>query len=187
LCAYFRNILHILKQDLVRKELFQMRIRAMLLCVPLLLFLLGCTPEKGDYFAPFRGEFTAELSGEWAGAPLEAHLAAAAPDENGARVMTLTFYVPQGLCGTVLRRDPSGTLALSAGELSLPLDATAAAGYAALLELFPTCGEIRTVTRENGNTRLTGEGFSLLFAPDGTPLAAENAAARVQVTAWGTR
>lgn len=158
-----------------------MRIRAMLLCVPLLLFLLGCTPEKGDYFAPFRGEFTAELSGEWAGAPLEAHLAAAAPDENGARVMTLTFYVPQGLCGTVLRRDPSGTLALSVGELSLPLDATAAAGYAALFDLFPDRGEIHTVVRENGNTRLCGDGFSLLFSPDGTPLAAENGVARVEI------
>ncbi len=158
-----------------------MRIRSLALCALLLLFLVGCAPEKGDYFAPFGGEFAAKLSGEWQGAPFEGTLTATAPDEGGARVMTLIFYAPSTLSGTRLTRDASGVLTLAVGEISLPLAADAAAGYAALFDLFPDRGEIHTVTRENGNTRLRGDGFSLLFSPDGIPLAAENGAARVEI------
>lgn len=157
------------------------------LCAVLCLLFVGCAPEKGDYFAPFRGEFTAQLAGEWHGVDFEAQLTATALDERGARAMTLTFYAPVTLSGTVLTRDATGALALTVGDLSLPLSPVAAAGYGALLDLFPTTGEIHTVSRENGNTCLNGADFSLTFAPDGTPLFAENAVARVQVKAWGMR
>ena len=158
---------------------------ALLLCALLLLASLSaCMPEDGDYFAPFRGQFEAEVSGEWQSTAFAARVAASAPDESGARVMTLTFYAPDALCGGVLARDAAGTLTLSAGELSLPLDERAAQGYGALFDLFPTAGEVQSVTRENGNIRLNGMGFSLSFAADGTPLAAENATARVEITAF---
>ena len=148
------------------------------------LSLVGCASQKGDYFAPFRGQFQAELSGEWQSTAFAARVVAGAPDDSGAREMTLTFYAPDALCGIVLARDRAGTLTLLAGELSLPLSADAAASYGALFELFPIEGEVRDVSKENGNIRLNGSGFSLSFAADGTPLSAENAIARVEITAF---
>ena len=162
------------------------KIGILLLCAACLLLFFGCTPEKGDFFAPFQEGFEATLAGEWQSMAFEAHLAATVPDERGAREMTLTFYAPSSLSGTVLKKDSQGALTLSVGELSLPLS-SAAASYGALFELFPTAGEVQRITQENGNTRLDGAGFSLLFAPDGTPLAAENATARVEVKEWGMR
>lgn len=183
--AYFRNIFHILKQTVREGGATVRKIGVLLLCALLfLLSLASCAPEKGDYFAPFRGQFEATLAGEWQSMPFEAHLSASAPDERGARVMTLTFYAPKSLAGTVLARDATGALTLSLEGLSLPLSPAAASGYGALLALFPTEGEVREITRENGNTRLNGTVFSLLFAADGTPLAAENAVARVEVKEW---
>ena len=158
------------------------RMGALLLCAAMLLLgFAACAPQKGDYFAPFRGQFEAELAGEWQSMAFEAHLAASAPDARGARVMTLTFYAPSSLSGTVLTKDAAGVLTLSADGVSLSLSGAAAAGYGALLTLFPTAGEIQSITEENGNIRLDGSGFSLLFAADGTPLAAENGTARVEI------
>lgn len=157
------------------------KIGILLLCVLLLGGFGACAPEKGDYFAPFRGQFEATLAGEWQSMLFEAQLVASAPDERGAREMTLTFYAPQTLSGTVLTQDAAGTLTLSVDGLTLPLAPAAAQGYGALFALFPTAGEVQSVTKENGNTRLDGMSFSLLFAPDGTPLAAENATARVEI------
>ena len=154
-------------------------------CALLLLSLLGgCAPQRGDYLAPFSGEFAAQIVGEWNGLDFEAALTATAPDESGTRMMTLTFYAPSTLSGTVLSKDAQGVLTLAREGVCLPLCGTAAAGYGALFSLFPTEGEVQNVTQENGNTRLNGAGFSLLFAPDGTPLAAENDTARVTVTAF---
>ena len=161
-----------------------MKIKICLLCAALCLLLVGCAPQSGDYLAPFRGGFSAELAGEWRSIAFEGRVEASAPDGDGARVMTLTFYAPQSLCGTVLTREKAGGLVFSLDGVSVPLTNDAAAGYAALFALFPTAGEIRSVSRENGNTRLDGAGFSLLLAPDGTPLAAENAAARVEMRAF---
>lgn len=160
------------------------KIGVLLLCAALLLVLWGCAPQRGDYFAPFQGAFSADLAGEWNGLSFEAELVADAPDAQGARMMTLTFYAPSTLSGTVLKRDGAGALTLSADGLTLPLSPTAAQGYGELLALFPTAGEVQSITQENGNTRLNGASFSLLFAPDGTPLAAENATARVQIKVW---
>ncbi len=161
-----------------------MRRRILLLCVLLLLAFFGCAPEKGDYFAPFQGEFTARIAGEWQSVAFEAELSAPAPDGQGARVMTLTFYAPGTFSGTVLTRDASGALCLTVDGLSLALTEAAATAYGALLDLFPATGEIHTVTQENGNTRLAGQGFSLLLSPDGTPLAAENDRVCVRVESF---
>ena len=153
----------------------------LLLTVTLLLALGGCTPENGDYFAPLQGDFSARIKGEWQALAFEAELSASAPDGQGERVMTLTFYAPSSLSGTVLKKEASGALTLTSEDITLPLTAQAARGYGALFALFPTTGTVRDVTREGENTRLTGEGFSLLFAPDGTPLAAENDTASVRI------
>ena len=158
-----------------------MRIKILLFCLALLLAFVGCAPSQTDFFAPFQGAFSARWEGEWQGAVFEAEVIASAPDESGARVMTLTFYAPSTLCGTVLKRDETGALSLASGELSLPLSGTAAEGYGALFALFPTSGEVLRVTRENDDTRLDGVGFSLRFTPDGTPIAAENDTASVQI------
>ena len=153
----------------------------MLLCLALLLALAGCAPAQTDFFAPFQGAFSARIVGEWQALAVEAELSASAPAEDGTRVMTLTFYAPSTLGGTVLSKDETGQITLRAGELSLPLSGDAAEGYGALFALFPTAGEVHALTQEGGNTRLAGEEFSLLFSPDGTPIAAETATARVQI------
>ena len=148
--------------------------------------LAGCAPQKGDWFAPFRDAFIADVEGTWNGIAFSAQVCADAPNEEGARGMTLTFYAPQTLCGTKLSCDERGDLSLSSAGLSLPLAEKAAQGYGALLALFPVAGEVKEITREDGNTRLTGAGFSLLFSADGTPLAAQNAVASVEIVKWGS-
>lgn len=154
-------------------------------CALLLLSLLGgCAPQRGDYLAPFSGEFEAQIAGEWNGLDFEAALTATAPDESGTRMMTLTFYAPSTLSGTVLSKDAQGVLTLSREDICLPLGDTAATGYGTLFALFSTEGEVQSVTQENGNTRLNGAGFSLLFDKDGTPLAAACAGASVRITAF---
>lgn len=156
-----------------------MKMRCASLLLLLMLCLAGCSAaQSGDYFAPFRGQFEAELAGEWQGEEISARLV------QSAQGRTLTFYAPDTLCDTVLSCEVDGTLSLAVEELSVPLEGTRAAGYVALLDLFPTGGEVRTVTRQNDGIRVDGVGFSVTFAPDGTPLAASNVAANVRVTAW---
>ena len=161
-----------------------MRGRICLLGVIFCLLLGGCAPRAGDYFAPFQAAFAADVQGEWNGTTFGARVLATAPDAAGAREMTVTFYEPSGLCGTVLRSHADGSLSLCAGELSLPLSEYATAGYAALLALFPTAGEVQTLSREGENTRVSGAGFSLLFSPDGVPLELSAGEAHARVIAW---
>ena len=161
-----------------------MRVKIFLFCMLCCLLFGGCAPQNGDYFAPFGEEFSARIEGTWQEMDFSAELAAQPQDAQGTRVMTLTFYAPVALEGTVLTRDASGQILIEIDGISLPLEGVAAQGYGALFALFPADGEVTSVTRESGGTRVRGAEFSLLFAADGTPLAAENAVARVQVTAF---
>ena len=137
----------------------------------------GCAAQ-GDYFDLFRGGFSAELKGELNGVAFSALLVATPVDENGARALTVTFYAPQGLLGTVAHRAADGGVTLSVGDVVLA-DA-AAKGLAPLFDLFPTTGEVRQVSiTEEGYTKVEGDGFALTFLPDGTPIRA----AGVQITA----
>lgn len=149
-----------------------------MLLLALLFLLAGCQAPRGDYFAPFRGDFTAEIEGEWRGE----RLAAGFVQKGGVR--TVIFYAPEALCDTVLFQDAEGVPSLRVEELTLPLEDEAAASFGALLALFPAGGEVHAISRENNEIRIDGAGFSLTFASDGTPLAAANAAANVRVTAW---
>jgi len=155
-----------------------MKARVCVLLLAVLLLLAGCRAPKGDYFASFQGDFTAVVEGEWQGE----RLAASFVQKGGER--TVTFYAPAELCDTVLFRDAEGALSLAVGELSLPLEGEADASFAVLVDLFPTGGEVRAISQENDNIRIDGASFSLTFAPDGTPLAAANAAANVRVVTW---
>ena len=155
-----------------------MKARVCVLFLAVLLLLAGCAVPKGDYFAPFRGDFTARIEGEWQGEAISARM------EQSAQGRTITFYAPDTLCDTVLSCDAEGGISLCVEDLTLPLEGETAASFAALFDLFPTAGEVRQIVQENDNIRVDGVGFSLTFAPDGTPLAAANAAANVRVTAW---
>ncbi len=136
------------------------------LWLPLLLCLLlcACAPRQQRYLAPFDGAFETNIEGEYKGVAFSAKLVCEAAGE-GARAATFTFYAPDSLSGTVLSRDSTGALTLTVGGVTL----TAPDGYADLLDLF-SLSHAGTVTREGAQTRVTGNGYSLLFAEDGTPL-----------------
>ena len=145
-----------------------------------LLPLSGCENAKGDYFAPFAGGYVAEIRGTFRGIAFAAELKAGQPAPEGGRAATLTFYAPETLAGTVVARAADGALSLSVGGLTVTTDA--AEGYRALIDIFPASGEVTEVkVIENGLTRVSGEGFSVDFRPDGSPAAAENTAAAVVV------
>lgn len=152
---------------------FRAPLAALLLCA----LLCGCAPRQGDYFAPFAGEFEAELTGELYAMPYSALLTVGTGDGSGVRPATLTFYAPEALCGTVLSRATDGTLTVTVGEVSV--SPAAAEGFQALLSLLPDAGQISEVTLVGERTRVAGEGFTLYFYADGTPARAENACA------WG--
>ena len=152
--------------------------RLLLFCVLLAACLLGCEGQKGDYFAPFRGCFSAEVTGRWQGEEFSARFCR---EKSGT---TVTFYAPRDLCDTVIFKDTEGNIFLSVGELSLPLQGERADAYGALLSLFPEEGEVQSVRAENGVTHVTGEGFSFALSADGLPLSAQNAVVSVRVSAW---
>ena len=156
-----------------------MRSRTLFLLLVFSFLFAGCGGQKGDYFAPFRGQYEAQIEGEWMGIPFSGCLVRT---ENSR---TLTFYAPQTLADTVLLCEGEGALFLTVAGLRVPLEGDRAAGFAALLGLFPETGEIKEITREKDGICLNGVGFSLKFAPDGTPLAASNATAQVRVKRWG--
>ena len=98
---------------------------------------------------------------------------------------TLSFYAPETLSGTVLRRAQDGTLTLSSGELELPVPEEASAGFSSLLNLLPVSGRsVRVERTQEGYTRVAGEGFSLLLRSDGTPISAENGAASAKIISF---
>ena len=151
----------------------------------LILCLLGaalaaCTPHT-DYFEPFRGAFAAEIEGTLNGEAFTALIQAqAAPAEGESRRVTVTFYAPEGLRGTEARQDADGRITLSSGEVSV--EDARADGLRALFDLFPLTGEVSGVElTDQGHTRLTGEGFSLTFLSDGTPLIAQAPAVTANV------
>ena len=161
----------------MKKIALAVLLAALLFC---LLPLCGCESAKGNYFAPFAKGYTAEIRGIFRGIAFEAELTVAAPAPEGGRPATLTFYAPASLSGTVVSRAADGALSLSAGGLTVATGA--AEGYRPLLEIFPDAGEVTEVkVTEDGNTRVSGTGFSLDLRPDGSPAAAENSAASVVV------
>ena len=141
--------------------------------------LCGCTPSGEDYFASFSGEFEAQIVGELYGTEIAARICVRAPNENGVRAATLTFYAPQALCDTVLSRDEAGMLTLTSGKVTA--SGKAVEGYAPLLQLFPSEGQVHAVELEDDRTRVVGEGFCITFSSDGMPILVENDAISARV------
>lgn len=158
-----------------------LRFLAGLAALLLALAAVGCRRQQ-DLFAPFRQGYVAELSGALYGVPFAAVLAMEATSEEGCAAATLTFYAPAVLADTVVTRAADGSITVRCGELTL----TEAASFGApLFALFPTAGSATAVTlTEEGNTLVTGEGFTLTLLPDGTPVAAANEHATARVVRW---
>ena len=131
---------------------------------------MGCSGTAQDHYALLRGGFEAEVEGELNGVHFCALFEAAMTPEAGVRPVTLTFYAPSVLAGTILARDTEGVVTLTTRDVVLrdPVGE----GFSALLELFPTGGEDLSVTLdEGGRTQVTAREHTLTFLPDGTPYA----------------
>lgn len=150
-------------------------IRAILLLffIPLLVFFGACG-EKSDLLAPFRGAYCADLAGELRGVAFGAVLEADTPREDGARTLTLTFYAPASLSGTVVKSAADGTLSVTAG--SVTVEGVHADGFLPLLTLLPVGGDIEAIETDGaGHSVVTGEGFTLTLTRDGMPIAVKTA------------
>lgn len=148
----------------------------------LALFVLSfcaCAPKTQSHLAPLRGAFETSIEGEYRGVAFSAFLSCEAMDAHAARAATLTFYAPASIAGTVLSRDRDGVLSLCVNGIA----AEAPQAYAALLDMFNVL-RVETVAREGENTRVSGEGYSLLFAEDGTPLSVTNGVVTARVLSF---
>ena len=148
----------------------------LLLCA---LLLLGCATE-GDFFAPLRGGFCAEVEGVWNGVAFEA-LVERSTSEAGTAT-SITFYAPKSLCGTVLAQGADGTVTVAIGELVRP----APEGFSAIFALFSPQGEVLEASLEGEVTTVRGDGFSLSLAKDGTPLSLERGSVSATVRSFRT-
>ncbi len=151
---------------------------ALLLALALTLLPLAGCADTGDWFAPFRGSFCAEIDGDWQGMAIRARVTVT--ERDAGRGATVTFYAPSSLAGTVLSRDASGALTLSVGELCRP----APAAFGTLFALFPTEGEVHEVSLEGDVTTVTGEGFSFSLDEGGVPLTLSASDATVRVVSF---
>lgn len=146
-------------------------VRRILLFFGVLILLTGafcaCATTQ-NYWDVFRGAFAADVAGEWNGQSFGAVVEADPWEEGKARPLTITFYAPESLCGTVLSRDGEGAARLCVGDVCVD----APTGLLPLLDLFPTAGEIsEAALTEEGDTLVRGTDFDLTLAPDGTPTA----------------
>jgi len=154
------------------------------MCAALLLSLVGCAPER-DLLAPFRGAFCAEVEGTLDSVSFSARIEAEAAEPGGARAVTVTFYAPETLCGTVVAQDRDGRQTISYKELCLELPVTDEGGYGALLSLFPTEGAPSSVTlTDSGNSKVAGDGYELEFLADGTPILVAGGSVRATVISF---
>lgn len=152
-------------------------------CAALALMLCACAPRQTDYYALFRGEYTAEVEGSHNGVPFAAVIKAEKQPEAGVRPVTVTFYAPDGLKGAILRRAEEGAVSLSVGGVTL--QNPVGEGFLALLELFPTAGEVSEVRLdEAGHTRVQTAGHTLTFLPDGTPYSLTTPITEVRVISF---
>ena len=157
---------------------------AVLLALCLLFAVTSCKKSE-DFLDVFRAGFSAEIEGALPELAFSGELNAEPAEyrEDGtARPFcgTFTFYAPESLAGTTLTRDREGTLFLTAGSLTVPLSAES--DFAAIFDLFPVSGNVRTAN-VNGErqTEVTGDGFSLTFLSGGVPFSAScgNASAKI--------
>lgn len=141
--------------------------RFLTFCLPLLLLFGACAARRTSYLAAFEAPFEAELAGEVNGVAFSAMLEAG-EGATATRAVTLTFYAPETLAGTVFCRTEAGELCLKTGDVAVTVNADSAFG-----ELLAAIGGESAVGKatltDAGYTRVQGEGFSWDFRSDGTP------------------
>ena len=149
--------------------------RALLLSFLTLLLAFFCAcGEKSDLLSPFRKAYRADLSGELHGVAFGAVLEATEQQEDGKRTLTLTFYAPDPLSGTVVTRDEEGALSLTSGGVTVK--GVRGEGLLSLLTLLPTGGDIQSIEADAaGNSVITGEDFTLTLTREGMPIAVRTA------------
>ncbi|MBE6689996.1 MAG: hypothetical protein E7590_01765 [Ruminococcaceae bacterium] len=135
----------------------------------LILFLFATAfAACGRKAAPFNGfsrPFSADVTGELGGVAFSATVQGEEGAEDGALPLTVTFYAPKSLCGTVLRRTESGECRIEVGETALPVTAE----FRALFALFPTTvAAERVAVTEEGLTAVEAVGVRFLFLRDDT-------------------
>ena len=154
------------------------------LCLVLALVAVfgGCGKENSDFLDPFRAAYAAEMAGTLCGIEFSATMERGAPSEDGAALVTITFYAPEELAGTTLTRAADGSITVKSGGLSI---SDMGGVGAALLELFPTTGTVEQVqVTSEGRTRLLVGGTTLELLSDGTPYSVKTADVNALVLRW---
>lgn len=156
------------------------RFWCLVICVVCL--LVGCAPEERHLLARFREGFVAECAGEYNGVCFSALFEAAPLTEAGVLPLTVTFYAPEALTGTVLARSAEGAVSFSLDGMQVD---EGIKGLVRLLDVFPTDGEISGVTvSKEGHTVVNGANFCAKFLADGTPLEVTGAGISLQILRW---
>ncbi len=147
-------------------------------------FFSGCAPQPADWFAPFQNEFSADVTGTIHNLAFSATVEAEPVTPEGILPLTVTFYAPETLRGTVLKRDSAGQVNLLGETVRLE----SACGFDDLLQMFPTGGSVLAaeLTGE-GHTKLTLEGGSVEFLSNGTPIAVTCGSVAVSVIAFSAK
>lgn len=154
-----------------------------LFCTLLAMLCSACAREDADYFDTFRTAFHADVQGELNGTCFSALIEAGAQPTEGQRQITLTFYAPEGLKGTVLHRSEAGELSLSVGDVQVESAVTDA--FSPLFELFPVEGEVsEAVLTDGGYTQVSGADFTVTFFADGTPCEIEKGGVTAKVISF---
>ena len=141
------------------------RVLLFLLSLLLAFFSLFSCGEE-DFFLPFRGGFVAEVQVTLGELAFAAEICREVDAEGGDRV-TVTFYAPTELAGTVLCRTPTGDTVTAEG-----LTVEGGAWCDALLSLLLPREDVKKIAvTDTGRTRVDGDGYSFEFLSDGTPVA----------------
>ncbi|MBE6702476.1 MAG: hypothetical protein E7585_03575 [Ruminococcaceae bacterium] len=138
----------------------------------------GCR-QSAEAFDGFRQPFTAFVEGDLNGTGFSAEIKTEEAEQGGVMPITVTFYAPEGLCGTILRRLADGRAEMVVGATTLPLTAN----FSALFDLFPPTVKAEKVSlTAEGFTRVEAGGVAFFFLPDGTPYAVETPKGSIRVT-----
>ncbi len=126
--------------------------------------LLSCGEE--DFFLPLRGAYVAEVQGTLGELAFAAEIRREV-GADGEDTVTVTFYAPNELVGTVLSRTAAGDTVSSEG-----LTVAGGAWCDALLSLLLPRTDVKKIAvTDTGRTRVDGDGYCFEFLADGTPVA----------------
>ena len=141
------------------------RVLLFFLCVLLLSLSFSSCGEE-DFFLPLRGGYVAEVQGTLGELAFAAELCREGGAE-GEETLTVTFYAPSELAGTVLCRTPVGDTVTAEG-----LTVEGGAWCDAFLSLLMPREDIKKIAvTDTGRTRVDGDGYCFEFLADGTPVA----------------